>query len=229
MSTSGSMLPCKVRMEFCKFQPPTILCFSHFLVISKHKGKHQILRNQKLQSLGTGLIRVQNTDRYRNMVVCSSVGSGPPIPSNPTPGPGSWKTWILGILISIILPFWRGKWGRLLKLKEEVETAVDTVEAATDIVEKVAEQVEKVVDDIGNHLPEGRLKDALEFVEDIAEDTADGARLAGEVIDKVEDMEEKVESLMEPNSADEQAKEATGEEEAKEATEEEEAKGHTHA
>ncbi|XWS21456.1 hypothetical protein CRYUN_Cryun30bG0056300 [Craigia yunnanensis] len=217
-STSGSILPCKVRMKSCKFQP-AILGFSHFLVISKHKAKHQILRNQKLQSLGTGL-RMQNTDRYRNMVVCSSVGSGPLIPSNPTPGPGSWKPWFLGILLSIILPFWRGKWRPLLKLKEEVETVIDTVEAVTDIVEKVAEQVEKVADDIGDHLPEGRLKDALEFVEDMAEDTAGGARLAGEFIDKVEDMvdevEEKVESFMESNSSDEQAKKAR----------EEEAKGH---
>ena len=59
------------------------------------------------------------------------------------------------------------------------------MEATTDIVEKVAEQVEKVADDIGNHLPKGGLKDALEFVEDIAEDTADGAHSAGEFIDKV--------------------------------------------
>ncbi|XVE95243.1 hypothetical protein REPUB_Repub02eG0079400 [Reevesia pubescens] len=194
-------------MESCKFQSPAILCFSHFLVISKHQGKHQILRNPKLQSLGTGLI-VQNPDRFRNMVVCSSVGSGPP-----TPGPaGSWKPWFLGILMSIILPFWRGKWGPLLKLKEEVETVIDTVEAVTDIVEKVADKAEKVVDDIGNHLPEGRLKDALEFVEDMAEDTADGARIAGEFIDKVEEMvdqvEEKVESFMKPNSKEEAAKNA---------------------
>ena len=68
---------------------------------------------------------------------------------------------------------------------EEVETAIDKVEAITDIVEKVAEQVEKVADDIGDHLPEGRLKDALDIGEDMAEDTADGAHLAGEFIDKV--------------------------------------------
>ncbi|XP_022766409.1 uncharacterized protein LOC111311297 isoform X2 [Durio zibethinus] len=209
-SAAGSILPFKVRVESCKFQP-SILCLNNFLEISKHKGKYQVLRNHKLQSLGSDL-RVQNTDRYRNMVVCSSVGSGPPIPSNPTPGPGSWKPWILGILLSIILPFWRGKWRPLLKLKEEVETVIDTAEAVTDIVEKVAEQVEKVADKVGDHLPEGRLKDALEFVEEMAEDTADGARVAGEFIDKVEDMvdevEEKVESLIKPNSTDEKAKEA---------------------
>ncbi|XVF64839.1 hypothetical protein PTKIN_Ptkin09bG0198700 [Pterospermum kingtungense] len=212
-SISRSILPCKVPVESCKFQPTAILCFSHFLVISKHKARHQILRNQKVKSLGTGL-RVQNTDRCRNIVVCSSAGSGPQIPSNPAPGSGSWKPWILGFLMSMILPFWRGKWRPLLKLKEEVETVIDTVEAVTDIVEKVAEQVEKVADDIGDHLPEGRLKYALEFVEDIAEDTADGARLAGDFIDKVEDMveevEEKVESFIEPESSyDHQDQQAT--------------------
>ncbi|XVF39582.1 hypothetical protein PTKIN_Ptkin01aG0045400 [Pterospermum kingtungense] len=221
MSIVGSITPCIVQMEYsCKFQPPTILCPRHFLLISKHKAKHQIVRNQKLQSLGTGLIRMQNTDRYKNMVVCSSVGSGPPVPPNPTPNPGSWKPWILGFLLSIILPFWRGKWGRLLKLKEEVETTLDNVEAITDVVEKVADQVEKVADDIGNHLPEGKLKDALEFVEDIAENTADGAHFAGEVIDKVEDVvdqvEEKVESFVEPNSTEEQAKDADEKEKEKE-------------
>ncbi|XVF36647.1 hypothetical protein REPUB_Repub19eG0075100 [Reevesia pubescens] len=219
MSTSGSILPCKVRMESSKFQTASFICFSQFLEISKHKAKHQILRNPKLQSLDIGF-RVQNTDRYKNMVVCSSVGSGPQIPSNPsTPDPGSWKPWFLGILMSIILPFWRGKWGQLLKLKEEAETVIDRVEAVTDIVEKVAEQVEKVADDIGDHLPEGRLKDALDFVEDMAEDAADGARIAGEVIDKLEDVvdevEEKVESFMEQKSSDEKAKETKEEEEAK--------------
>lgn len=59
------------------------------------------------------------------------------------------------------------------------------MEAITDIVEKVADEVEKVADGIGNHLPEGKLKDALEFVEDIAEETSDGAHLVGQLIDKV--------------------------------------------
>ncbi|EOY15914.1 hypothetical protein QUC31_000776 [Theobroma cacao] len=211
MSTSGSILPCKAvcfRMASSKSQP-AILCFSHLLVISKQKGKHQILRNhQKLQSLGTSL-RVPNSDRYRNMVVCSGVGSGPPIPSDPSPG--SWKPWILGMLFSIILPFWRGKWGPLLKLKDRVETVIDTVETVTDIIEEVAEQVEKVADKVGDQLPEGRLKDALEFVEDIAEETADDARLAGEFIDKVEDavddVEKQVESFFDKDEKAEETKE----------------------
>ncbi|KAL4279685.1 hypothetical protein GQ457_03G033620 [Hibiscus cannabinus] len=204
-SSSGFNLPCKVPMdmESCKSQP-SFLCFSHFLVISKHKGKHQVLRNSMFQPLGGGL-RLQNTNRYRNMVFCNSgVEPGPIVPSTPAPAPGSWKAWIVGILMSIILPMWRGNWRPLLKLKQEAETIIDTVEAVADMVEKVAEQVEKVADEVGDRLPEGKLKDALEFVEDLADDTADGARITGDFIDKVEDMvdqvEDKVESLMKPGS-----------------------------
>ncbi|XVE55550.1 hypothetical protein DITRI_Ditri03aG0168000 [Diplodiscus trichospermus] len=154
-----SMLPCKVRMESCKIQPPAALCFNP-LVISKHNRKHQIRRNQKLQSLATDLIRKQKTDRYKNMVVCSSIEPGPSNPSNPNPGPGN------------LVP-------------EEVEIVMNAVEAVADLVKIVAEQVEKVADDIGDHLTEGRLKDAFEFVEDLADDTGDRARLAGEFIGKV--------------------------------------------
>ncbi|XP_039041513.1 uncharacterized protein LOC120180202 isoform X2 [Hibiscus syriacus] len=206
-TTLGFNFTCKVPMESCKSQP-SILCF---LVISKLKGKHQILRNSKLQPSARSL-RLQNTDRNRNMAFCnSSVEPGPIVPSTPTPGPGSWKPWILGILMSIILPMWRGNWRPLLKLKQEAETIIDTVEAVADIVEKVAEQVENVTDELGDLLPEGKLKDALETVEDLADATADSARIAGDFIDKVEDMvdqmEEKVESLTKQNSGDEEAKE----------------------
>ncbi|MBA0787521.1 hypothetical protein Gotri_025250 [Gossypium trilobum] len=59
-----------------------------------------------------------------------------------------------------------------------------------------------------------RLKNALQFVEDMAQNTADGARLAGDLIDKVEDVEGKVESWMGENSIDEEAKRTKEEEEA---------------
>lgn len=47
---------------------------------------------------------------------------------------------------------------------------MDKFEAVKDIVKKVGDQVEKVADYIGNHLPEGKLKDALGFGEDTADD-----------------------------------------------------------
>ncbi|XP_039069146.1 uncharacterized protein LOC120215565 [Hibiscus syriacus] len=180
-STSALIFSCKVQMEStCKFQP-AITRFTHFLVISKHKAKrHRIIRKQNLQFLGTS-IWLRNIDRDKNMVVRCGVGPGP---SNH--GPGSWKLWVLGILLSVVLPFWRSKWGPLLKLKDEnAETVIEKVEAVTNTVKKVAEQVEEVADEIGNNLPEGRLKDTLEIVEDVAQNTAEGARFAGEFFDQV--------------------------------------------
>ncbi|KAK8484563.1 hypothetical protein V6N11_028880 [Hibiscus sabdariffa] len=72
-----------------------------------------------------------------------------------------------------------------------------------DIAEKVAEQMEKVADDIGNHLPDGRLKDALQIVEDMAQNTAEGAHVTGELISKVE---EQVESWIQQINFVEEAK-----------------------
>ncbi|XP_040967838.1 uncharacterized protein [Gossypium hirsutum] len=192
-SSSGFILPCKVPMESRKSHP-SIVYFSEILVVPNHKGKHQILRNSKFQPLGSGL-RFQITVRHSYTVFCnSSVEQGPVIPSSPAPAPGSWKPWILGFLMSIILPFWR----------EEAETVIETVETVTDIVEKVAEQVEQVADKVGDSLPEGKLKDALEIVEDMAEGTVNDARIVGEFIDKVDQVEEELESLIKPNSGDDE-------------------------
>ncbi|KAE8725017.1 Detected protein of unknown function [Hibiscus syriacus] len=187
-STSASIFPCKIQMESsCKFQP-AITRFTHFLVISKHMAKrHRIIRNQNLQLLGTS-IWLKNTERDNDMVVCCSAGPGSLVPSSPSPGHGSWKLWVLGILLSVVLPFWRSKWAPLLKLKAEAETVIDKVEAVTNTVEKVLEQVEEVADEIGNILPEGRLKDTLEIEEN------------------VEEVEENVKSWMELNSTDERKK-----------------------
>ncbi|KAK8354701.1 hypothetical protein V6Z11_A05G236800, partial [Gossypium hirsutum] len=181
---------------------PSIVYFSEILVVPNHKGKHQILRNSKFQPLGSGL-RFQITVRHSYTVFCnSSVEQGPVIPSSPAPAPG--KPWILGFLMSIILPFWRGNWRPLLKTQTEAETVIETVETVTDIVEKVAEQVEQVADKVGDSLPEGKLKDALEIVEDMAEGTVNDARIVGEFIDKVDQVEEELESLIKPNSGDDE-------------------------
>ncbi|PPS11622.1 hypothetical protein GOBAR_AA09046 [Gossypium barbadense] len=184
-SSSGFILPCKVPMESRKSHP-SIVYFSEILVVPNHKGKHQILRNSKFQPLGSGL-RFQITVRHSYTVFCnSSVEQGPVIPSSPAPAPGSWKPWILGFLM------------------KEAETVIETVETVTDIVEKVAEQVEQVADKVGDSLPEGKLKDALEIVEDMAEGTVNDARIVGEFIDKVDQVEEELESLIKPNSGDDE-------------------------
>ncbi|OWM79987.1 hypothetical protein CDL15_Pgr006291 [Punica granatum] len=119
-----------------------------------------------------------------DVVTRNSVDPAGHLPSGCSPG--SWKLWILGVVISVVLPFWKSKWGPLLKLKNEVETVVKVAENVTDVVEKVAEGVEKVAEDVAEMLPEGgKLRNAVELVEHVAEETAKDAHLVEGLIDKV--------------------------------------------
>ena len=54
-----------------------------------------------------------------------------------------------------------------------------------DAVEKVAEQVEKVAEDIAEGLPAGKLKNAVTFIENVADQIDDTAEVVGDAIDKV--------------------------------------------
>ena len=63
---------------------------------------------------------------------------------------------------------------------------MDTIEQVAEAVESVAEQVENVADEIGNKFPEGgKLRSALDFIENAAHKTAQAAHFADEIIDKV--------------------------------------------
>ncbi|KAM1074057.1 hypothetical protein FF1_019104 [Malus domestica] len=109
----------------------------------------------------------------------------------------SWKTWIVGLMLTIIIPSLRHKWGPLLALKSKVDTAVDTVESVTEVVEELAEQVEKVAEQVEDKLPEdAKLRDAMESIEHLAEEAVKKAELAKDVIHKVEEVEEEVEKAL---------------------------------
>ncbi|KAG6624519.1 uncharacterized protein LOC122298645 [Carya illinoinensis] len=162
---------------------------------------------QGLQFLSTGLgdLTVSKTHLW-GMVAGISVQPGPLVPSNPSPG--SWNVWIAGILASIILPFLGFKWGPLMKLKSEVDTVVQIAEDVTETIERVAEKVEDVAEEVADHLPAGgKLKDAAMFIENLARETAKDAHLVDEVIDKVQEIEDKVESFFEPVAAVDQGNE----------------------
>uniref|UniRef100_A0A5B7BEC9 Uncharacterized protein n=1 Tax=Davidia involucrata TaxID=16924 RepID=A0A5B7BEC9_DAVIN len=192
-----------------KFQASifNLICHS---AISKHGDGSRFLIGRSLQYLSTQ--RAQS-DRYRkmNFVVYSSIQPGAPLPSGSPPS--SWN-WILGMVIAMVLPFLRHKWGPLFTLTKQVENAVETAELVTEAIEKVAEEVERVAEEIADDLPEGgKLKNAVVFVEQLAKETAKNAHFADEIIDKVEEMEKEVESLIEPviDQANEVAKEAAAE------------------
>ncbi|KAK9284829.1 hypothetical protein L1049_024007 [Liquidambar formosana] len=110
--------------------------------------------------------------------------SEPPVPDRP-PSP-EWKKWVVGILLSIVLPSFRHKWGPLLVLEEAVEDLAEGVEKVADVVE----------DKLPDH--DTKLKEVTESVENLAKETVKEAEQVQEFAQKVEKLEEDVETLMEP-------------------------------
>nr|POE85951.1 hypothetical protein CFP56_23535 [Quercus suber] len=181
MSASKSILSCTSTLIGASRRYQLIPNPCRLLLISK--------RNEKRSFLGTD---------QRDVTVRSSIPPVPPIPSSPA-SPGPWKHWIVGLIVSAILPFLGIKLGPLLKLKEEVDTVVEAAEEVAEVVEKVAEEVDKVAEEISEHLPEGgKLRVAAKIIEKVAEKTAEDAQLVEDVIDKFEAVEKDVESLIDP-------------------------------
>ncbi|XP_010266764.1 PREDICTED: uncharacterized protein LOC104604195 [Nelumbo nucifera] len=165
---------------------------------SATKGSHQsFLLNRGLPSLRIRSRELSKTTTKMDVTVYNSNNGQPSgSPSN------SWRSWIFGILVTIVLPFLKNKWAPLLTLKKEVDTVVDTIENVVTVVEKVAEEVEKVADEVADKLPEGgKLREAVCAVEHIAKEAAKDAQMAGDFIDKVEEVEKDVEALIEPVQA----------------------------
>ncbi|XP_027333761.1 uncharacterized protein LOC113848445 [Abrus precatorius] len=163
---------------------------------------HRLRFNSKIKHNGFSVLeqnlalRFQNDPtRKTNMAVHASTTPGAPFPVDPSPG--HWKVWILGTIFTILVSFTRGKWGPLLLLKEKVETTIEEADRIMDIVEEVAEGVEKVTEEVVKHLPEGKLRDTAEFVEEVAKDIDKHAQNAEDALEKIENMEKEFESFVE--------------------------------
>ncbi|KAK6923378.1 hypothetical protein RJ641_011682 [Dillenia turbinata] len=108
-----------------------------------------------------------------------------------------WKQWMAGIVLSILLPSFKYKWGPLQVLKNKVDMTMEAVDSVSEVVEEIAEKVEKVADEVGDKLPEdAKLKDALESVESIAREAAKQAELTQQLIDKLQEKEKEVEVIL---------------------------------
>ncbi|XP_024024372.1 uncharacterized protein LOC21396368 isoform X1 [Morus notabilis] len=144
------------------------------------------LGNQKLQSLNTCLLQiVQNGGRSTKMDMKVNNDILPDIPQLPSNSdPGSWKLWLVGVFMSVIIPFWKNKWSPLQKIQQKVERVVDTAQAVTDMVEDVAEEIEKVADSLGDNLPKGKLQETALLVEEMASQTVDNINRLEEVLEK---------------------------------------------
>ncbi|KAK7250536.1 hypothetical protein RIF29_33039 [Crotalaria pallida] len=114
----------------------------------------------------------------------------------------SWLRWVLGSILSLLLPFWKHNWEKLQRIEGEAEVVIEEVEKVAHVVEKVATVVEKLSEDIAEKLPEdGKLKEAALVVEHASKQIVHGAQLTEEFIHKVEELEndlDDLESLVEP-------------------------------
>ncbi|CAH9078424.1 unnamed protein product [Cuscuta europaea] len=150
-----------------------------------HLGSSSLLKTGKCLPSGYHIATSK-----RSFGVCFSAGAGiEPAAAGSFPDPNPLKGWLIGILISVILPFLRHKLGSLTQIKNSIKQAEEVVHS----LEKAAEVVDKVAEDIGENLPAGKLKDVVALVEHAAEKVDKEAEKLEELIDKVEEFEEKVE------------------------------------
>ncbi|XP_057795811.1 uncharacterized protein LOC131011927 [Salvia miltiorrhiza] len=132
----------------------------------------------------------------KSFVVSANTAPGVPPASGP-PSSSKPMSWILGLVVSFILPFFTNKWGPLWVIKNKLENAVQTVEDIVEAVEKVAGSVDKIAEDIADDLPEGsKLRDLVEKVEHLAEKTAKTADSLDNVIDKVQEASDQVDDIV---------------------------------
>ncbi|XP_019190473.1 PREDICTED: uncharacterized protein LOC109184864 [Ipomoea nil] len=107
------------------------------------------------------------------------------------------KGWIVGILLSICLPTFHNKWAPLMQLKNNVDNIVETVEEIADGVEKAAKLVDRVSEVIVDDLPPGELRNAVKSVQNMAEKIDKNAEALGNMIDKVQQIEDMIEERIE--------------------------------
>ncbi|KAI7743747.1 hypothetical protein M8C21_007761 [Ambrosia artemisiifolia] len=146
---------------------------------SKRSSKTPFLKNKEYawNLLGKSC---KNSSMWKNQrtttfVTHSNINPPPEAAPLPSGSPsGSLRNWIVGIVLTFVLPFITHKWGPLLLLKTD-----------------------KVIDSITDNLPKGsQLKKNLEFVDEIVEGVAKSAHVADKFINEVEEAEDKLESLI---------------------------------
>ncbi|KAM7520809.1 hypothetical protein LguiB_019771 [Lonicera macranthoides] len=202
----------KVNVRHQRFSFNPLLSHHHDqLRISKRSVCSSFLDSSRsLRYLSNGKRGKSNNKSKMDFAICSSHQQGDLASFGSFME--SWKGWILGGLVTVILPFLTHKWGPLLKWTKELEAAEERVEEMAEAIEKVAVEVEKVAEDVAENLPEGgRFKVAVTFVENAAKEVIKDADLVEEFIHKVEEVEKEVESIIIEEDVD-----AKSEEDAKE-------------
>ncbi|GJR05629.1 hypothetical protein Tco_0528613 [Tanacetum coccineum] len=86
--------------------------------------------------------------------------------------------------------------GSMRKL-DKVDTVVNTAEYVVETLESVATKVDNAIDRITDDLPEdSKLRKSMVALDELVEGVAKAAHIANDIIDKVEEVEDKLESLI---------------------------------
>ncbi|XP_073050743.1 uncharacterized protein [Primulina eburnea] len=124
--------------------------------------------------------------------------------SSPDPSTSPWKKWLLGILLTVILPAVGYQGGIFVGLKARIDKAIEKVEQLTEVVEEIAEETDKIVEEVEAKLPgDSKLKQTLDKFDNLAKKAVDEAKQAEDIIHKVRDVEEEVEEALLKASKDE--------------------------
>ncbi|KAL8060953.1 hypothetical protein ABFX02_02G057000 [Erythranthe guttata] len=114
----------------------------------------------------------------------------------------NWVKWLLGSMLSFLLPFWKNKWENLLTFEGKAAKVVEEVEAAAQVVEKVTTTADNALTELANQFPDGsKLKEATQLMEHASAVAAQDAQLIENIIHKVGDVKQdmqELETMVEP-------------------------------
>ncbi|CAA0806711.1 Unknown protein [Striga hermonthica] len=118
------------------------------------------------------------------------------LPTSPTFGFSNWMRWLLGSILSLLLPLWNNKWDNLLKLEVKATKVVDEVEVVAEVVAEVAATADKALAEVAKQLPDNsKLKEAAQVMEHVSNVAAQEAQLVEDIIHKVGDLKQNLEDL----------------------------------
>ncbi|KAK9163899.1 hypothetical protein Syun_004801 [Stephania yunnanensis] len=171
---------------------------------SANNNKHGLLcfsRNQRLYLFNTNPRRPNTIIKMDLNAVENLIPGSPaaPLPSG-SPFPG-WLNWTLLTIIPLLLPIFKNKWAPLLAFKKQVETAIETVETISEVIEEVAVGVDKIADEVAESLPDGsKLKEIVCKLDEVAEGVIKTADFTQDIINKVEEAGDALETQLQNSS-----------------------------
>ncbi|KAJ8443766.1 hypothetical protein Cgig2_029671 [Carnegiea gigantea] len=126
----------------------------------------------------------EHHQRKQGMAIKSSVQPIPPSMDSDAPATQR-KNWIMELVVRLIMPLLKSRWGDFLSYKNEVDKAIEAAEEVVEVVEKAAEEVEMTAEELVEELPDGNIKNTMRFIENVAHQAAKEAQLADAAILKV--------------------------------------------